>query len=253
MAGSDIGVGDSELATLLVAPADNTTQVTLAVTAPDGTTTAYPVSGSTLDPIVGSSDTQQLWTSDQPVTYTAPGRWVLHWTVTGTGEGTEDLEVFVTASPVAGGPTWLPGRSEVAAYIPHRTLVRSLSSTTESADGYAWTWDSTTTPPGTTVDKLISNGASWVSARLSVVNAASESLARTCVSIFTAAMIERSWPQDDQSLQRANDLERRLDVLMRDLIVANDVSNGTGDLGQNVLPQWSFPPADSRWDYRGYF
>lgn len=240
---------------MTVAPADAGTTVALTVTAPDGTTDTITMTAGDLVVIPDTSPVEYScqFTADTPTVYDQPGRWVLHYQVDGTGEGAEDLEVFVVPSPIAGGPTWLPGRSEVAAYIPHRTLVRSLSSTVESADGYAWTWDSTTTPPGTTVDKLISDGAAWVSTRLAVVNSTSEALANTCVAIYTAAMIERSWPQDDQSLQRANDLERRLDVLMKDLIEANNVSNGTGDYGIDISPQWSFPPADSRWDFPGYF
>jgi hypothetical protein len=250
---SDIGVGDSELVTLAVAPADGTTQVTLTVDPPTGSSYEVTMTAGTLDPIEDSTDFTQRWTSAGPVTYDQPGLWVLHYEVTGTGEGTEDFEVYVVASPVAGGPTWLPGRSEVAVFIPHRTLVRSLSTMTGSADEYAWTWDSTTIPPGTSVDKLISSGAAWVTARVSPVSSACEALARTCVALFSAAMIERSWPQDDQALQRANDLERRLDVLLADLIAANNASNGTGDYGIDIAPVWSFPSPNLGWDYPSYF
>lgn len=251
---SDLGVGDVETATLVVAPADTDTVATLTVTAPDGTTIPVTVSGGPLEPIDGSDDKQQTWASDEPVVYDAAGKWVLHWDVTGTGEGAEDLEVWVVASPTAGGPTWLPGRSRVAAYVPRRTLVRSVSSTVESADQYAWTFDSTTTPTGLEVSRLIADGASWIFARVTPMAASSEALASTICAIYAAAMVERNWPEDDNALQRANDLERRMDAMLADLIAANNASNGTDDFGLDVAyPVWSFSAPDPRYDDARYW
>lgn len=255
--GTDVGVGDSELVFLDCAPADNTTQAALSVGKPDGTRTTVPVSGGTLTAIAGTSPVQysQRWTSDQPVIYDQPGKWVLHWAVTGSGEGAEDLEVWVVASPVAGGPAWAPGRSRPAAYVPHRTLVRNLASTVESADGFAWTWDSTTTPPGTTVDRLIADGIAWVSARVTPMNVVSQDAAAVIVSIFAAAAVERGWPDDDSSLQRANDLEKRMDILLADLVASNTAANTQAGVTYPaaINPVWSFPPADRRWDDSRYF
>jgi hypothetical protein len=251
---SDIGAGDSELGTLNVAPADGTTLAVLTVTAPDGTVTPYTATGGPLLPIDGSSDTQQLWTTDQPITYSAAGHWVLGWIVTGTGEGAEDLDVYVVASPVAGGPTWLPGRSRVAAYVPHRTLARSVSSTVESDDTYAWTFDSTTTPPGTTVDRLIADGAAWVTTIVTPLVVTSQPLAGLISALWAAIAVERSWPQDDQSLPRANDMEKQLNTMLAELKVANTAAGtGTDQTYGVVNPVWSFPCADLRWDYSRYW
>jgi hypothetical protein len=223
---------------------------------PDGTTTTVPVSGGPLEPIDGSDDEQQQWTSDQPVTYDLPGRWVLRWTVTGTGEGVEDLEVYVVASPVAGGPTWLPGRSRVAAYVPHRTLVRSPVTVTGGQDGYAWTFDSTTTPPGITVDRLIADGADWVTALLNPIHTSSHPTAAVLAALWAAISVERSWPKDDQALQRANDMEKQLNTVLAGLKASNAAAN-EGDGVQYptapVGPVYSFPPADLRWDHSGYW
>jgi hypothetical protein len=257
MVASDVGVGDVETPWVDVAPADGTTSAALTVTAPDGATTSIAATGGDLVEIAGTSPTEysQRWTAVSPVTYSAARKWILHWDVTGTGEGVEDFEVYVVPSPVAGGPAWWPGRSRVAAYVPKRTLVRSVSSTVESADQYAWTFDSTTTPTGLEVSRLISDGANWISARVSPMAAASEPLAGTLVAIFAAAMVERTWPEDDDSLQRANDLEKRLDVMLADLIASNNAANDTGDYGVDIalLPQWSFPQADCRWDSSTYW
>ncbi len=256
--GTDIGVGDSEGAVLDVNPADNTTVATLTVDRPDGTSTVVTVSGAALAAIPGTSPVQysQRWASDQPVVYTQPGRWVLHWAVTGTGEGTEDLEVFVVASPVAGGPTWAPGRSRVANYVPHRTLAVSPASTTASGDTYQFTFDSTTIPNGVQADRLIADGIDWVTALVTPLNTNSEPLAALVAALWAAIAIERSFPNDDQSLQRANDMEKRLDTMLAALTASNTAANEAGGVAAYpppVLPQWSFPPADPRWDYPGYF
>jgi hypothetical protein len=253
---SDAGVGDSEVPRLDVAPADGSTSVTLTVTAPDGTVTTPTMTGGDLVVIANTSPVEysQRWTATSPVVYSAPGRWVLHYEVTGTGQGVEDLEVYVVASPVAGGPTWTPGRSRVANYVPHRTLSRSLTSTTEGQDVYEFTFDSNTVPTGLAVQRLIADGMAWVSARISPMAAATEPAASVIVSLYAAAAVERGWPQDDNSLQRANDLEKRMDLLLKDLVAANNASNGTDDYGlETASAVWSFPPADPRWDYPTYW
>lgn len=229
---TDVGVGDAETVFIDVAPADVDTAVTLTVHAPDGTSTPVTVTGGDLEEIAGSSPTAytQRWTADTAVVYDQAGRWVLHWSVTGTGEGAEDLEVSVVASPVAGGPTWWPGISRVAAYVPHRTLVRSATTSIGSADEYAWTFDATTTPPATTVSRLIADGAAWVTALVTPMHTSSEPLAGLLAALWAAIFIERSWPQDDQALPRANDMERQLNTMLAQLIAANDKANGDDDV-----------------------
>ncbi|WP_213004740.1 hypothetical protein [Paractinoplanes toevensis] len=248
-------MGDAELPFLEVAPADNTTVATLTVTAPNGTSTSVAVSPDVLVPIPDTSPVEytQTWTADQPVEYSAAGRWVLRWAVSGTGEGAEDFEVYVVQSATSGGPTWWPGRSRVANYVPHRTLQRSLSTSQSSEDVYEMSFGTDTTPTGLQVDRLIADGAAWVSARAAPLADSMGPAASVVVALYAAAAIERGYPDDDQSLQRANDLEKRLDVMLKDLIDANNASNGTDDFGLEVAPMWQFPPADCRWDYSTYW
>lgn len=247
---TDLGVGDAETATLTVSPADVTTTVTLTVHKPDTTTTTVTMTAGALVPIPDTSPAQysQVWSADTPVVYDQAGHWVLHYDVTGTGEGAEDLDVWVVPSPVAGGPTWAPGRSRVANYVPHRTLARSTSSIIDSQDSYALTFDGTTRPTGLMVDRLITDGVAWVASRVYPMNARVEQAASVVVSLYAGAAIERGWPNDDQSLQRALDMEKRLDLLMADLIAANgnanDVDLDTGDYGIDVAPMWASWPAD---------
>lgn len=253
---SDVGVGDSDLPYLDVTPADSGTSATLTVFRPDGTSASVPVTGGPLVAVPGASPVEytQRWTADSPVVYDQPGTWVLRWVVApGTGEGAEDFEVFVAPLPTAGGPTWLPGISRVAAYVPHRTLVRSVDSSTESADTYQFTFDDTTIPTGGTVARLISDGAAWVSSLVYPLNARVTGAAGVVTALYAAAAVERGWPQDDSSLQRALDLEKRMDALMQDLLTANSDANEGADTGSPVIPVWSFPPADLRWDYSTYW
>lgn len=254
---SDLGQGDSEVPYVTVSPADGSTTAVLTVHAPDGTSTTVEATGGDLEPIPGTSPQlyKQRWSATTPVTYTQSGRWVLSWAVGGTGEGAEDLEVWVVAPPTAGGPTWTPGRSRVAAYVPHRSLERSLEATGDSGETYAWTFTSNTTPPAITVDRLIADGVAWVSARVSPLHASLNEAASVAAAVYAAAAVERGTPEGAESLQRANDLERRLDVLLRDLIDANNAANESGDFGVDIAPapQWSFPPADCRWDSPTYW
>lgn len=253
---TDVATGDSELPFLIIAPADADTTATLTVHAPDGTSNTTGVSPGPLEPIDGSSDRQQRWTADTPVVYSSPGRWVLSWAISGTGEGSEDYEVYVVASPVAGGPTWLPGRSRVAAYVPHRTLVRAPLSITGGQDSYALTFDSTTVPSGLEVSRLIADGSDWVRALIAPMHPSSEPLAALISALWAAIAVERAWQHDDSSLQRANDMEKQLNTMLGSLKAANADANEAGGVEYpttSAAPAYSFPPADLRWDYSRYF
>jgi hypothetical protein len=255
---TDVGIGDSETPWIVVAPADNTTQAALVVTAPDGTGTSIAATGGAFVPIDGSSDEEQRWTANQPVVYDEPGRWILHWDITGTGQGAEDLEVFVVPSPVAGGPTWTPGRSRVANYVPHRTLARSTSSIIDSQDNYALTFDGTTRPSGVMVDRLIADGVAWVASRLAPMHTSSQPAAATVSALWAAVHVERGWQSDDSSLERARDLEKTMTAMLDGLIASNAAANtdedgDTDTVNPAVMPYWSFPAADPRYDDSRYW
>jgi hypothetical protein len=132
----------------------------------------------------------------------------------------------------------------VANYVPQRTLARNPASYTEAGDSYELTFDGSTRPSGVQVDRLIADGAAWVGARVSPLNDTLTDAASVIVALYAAAAVERGWPHDDNSLQRANDLEKRLDRMLTDLVKANDDVNGPDDpdLPQtNPMPVWAFP------------
>lgn len=233
---SDVSVGDIE-APYIDVNGDGTTAATLTVHKPDGDDlTPVVTPGTPADGIVRLTAAA--------VTYDAAGRWVLQWTITGAGAGNEDTVVQVIPTPTAGGPTWLPGRSRVANYVPQRTLARTPDSITETGDVYELTFDSTTRPTGVQVDRLIADGGAWVASRVTPLAAALNDAASVCTALYAAAAVERGWPHDDNSLQRANDLEKRLDKMLADLIKANSDANGGTDPANpsdHLLPIYSFP------------
>lgn len=168
----------------------------------------------------------------------------------------DDPGVLWDSAQIAGPdmPDWAPTLAQVAGYVPHRTLVRDTDSTVSSADTYLFTFAETTVPTGDQVTQLLSDACAWVTARVSPLATTMQALAQVVAALLTAAWIERSWPNDDNSLQRANDMERRADAMLADLIEANNVASGTGDYGIDIaVPYWSFPEADSRYDYSCYW
>lgn len=254
---SDLGVGDSDVPFLVVQPADTDTVATLTARRPDGTSVAVPVTGGPLVAVPDTSPVEytQRWDATNPLEYDLATRWVLHWDVQGTGEGEEDFEVWVVPSPAVGGPTWTPSRSKTATYVPHRTLARSVASTTASQDQHQFTFDNSTTPSGTQADALIVDAVAWVSARVPKLTAAHHDLARAAAALLAAAWIERSWPNDDQSLQRANDMEKRVDVMLGDLAQASADANAEdgSSYPTPAAPYWSFPSPDPRFDDARYW
>jgi hypothetical protein len=235
---TDVGVGDIEIPYLDVTPGDATTA---------GTLTAHPPQGDPVDVAVAAGapadDTVRL-TAD-PVTYTVPGRWVLHWAVTGAGAGAEDQEVYVVAPPTAGGPTWTPGRSRVANYVPGRTLVPAAG----GANTAVRTFDSTTNPPGIVVDRLIADAVAWVLTATGTVDPSLHDMAAATAAVWAAAMVEQGYPDRDAATKQtsadtAAALLAQARTMRDDLARANAAVSGTNpnDPAAALLPRWSFPP-----------
>lgn len=143
-------------------------------------------------------------------------------------------------------PEWWPTRDKVADYVPHRTLARQESNTTEGEDVYQLTFDADTRPNGATVDRLIGDGIAYVAGRVTPLHESSQATAAVVATLYAAAAVERGWPHDDQSLQRANDMEKRMTDMLAGLIAANDRANqddGTTPDPAKLLPVYSFPRA----------
>ncbi|MET8278274.1 hypothetical protein [Micromonospora sp. NPDC005174] len=146
--------------------------------------------------------------------------------------------------PSREAPEWAPLRENVADYVPHRTLARRESTTTAGEDVYYLTFDSDTRPTGWAVDRLIGDGIAYITGQVSPLHVSLQATAAVIATLYAAAAVERSWPNDDQSLQRANDMEKRMADMLVALVSANDRANGgdgePGDADKLMLA-YSFP------------
>lgn len=239
-------VGGTEVATLDVPDGDATTEATLLVTAPDGTTAdggAVPTDG-----------THTRWTAT--VSYPLPEGWVLSWTVTGAGANVTHQPVFVTPAPIPGGPIWRPSLAKVASYIPGRTLVAvKVEGVATGADAPERTFDNSTEPPGTVVDQLVTDAVAWVLLATGPITDKDTPAAQTIrdaagatAAVWAASAVERGYPDRDEDVKTAADLLALATSMRRDLAFANEAATGTDptDPAASLLPLYSFPPP-SRW------
>jgi hypothetical protein len=88
-------VGDSEIVIIKATPHDDTTSAVLTVTRPDRTTDT---------PAVTTGDDPGTWQA--AVDYDQAGIWILQWTVTGTGQGTQTKSVSVAPLPTLAGRSY---------------------------------------------------------------------------------------------------------------------------------------------------
>lgn len=216
--------------TLVVDPFGPDTQVTLTVTGPGGVTaSATPT----------SADSRHTWAANPQ--YTAAGKWVAHWHVTGTGAGETEQEIWVSnpASPSAASP-WRPEPWNVAAYVPRRTLIGAV-------DGYGNplnTFSADTHPPVQQVQLLITDACAWVAAAVATVDPSLYGLATTVASLYAAWAVELGYPDNRDDLSTAEQLLARATAMRADLDTANTAVTGTDpeDPAANLLPVYSFPP-----------
>jgi hypothetical protein len=231
-------VGDYATPQLTVDPYDATTAVTLTITAPSGATTA----GTGLS----STDGGHTWTA-APVYYTASGWWVLTWTVRNTGAGLESQRIWVNSTPLPGGPAWTPDRARVADYVPGRTLVAA-------ADGYGNplnTFDATTHPTGTQVDRLIVDAVGWVLMKTGEIDPTLYDQATSVAAKFAASQVELGYPDRPDDINRAQQLYQQAVAARDDLARANIATTGEDveDPAAHLLPIYSFPRADTWGDF----
>lgn len=207
---------------------DGTTNVTLTIYKPDGTT-QLPSGGPT-----GPTDTDQ-WTAQWPAA--DPGDYVVVWSVSGTGAGTQAKVFNVRAlpSPSDTRPAWSPFLSEVADYISRLTV----DMVTPGSQVQFGTFNGNTSPTDEQAHRLLDSAVISVVSRLGVVAAAAEPAARVVSAIRAAAMIARSFPRSAVDLATADALDRRADIELALLVDANADVGGGDD--ERLLAVWAFP------------
>ncbi len=155
-------------------------------------------------------------------------------------------------------PDWAPLTWNVADYVPHRTLATSVVSNTQGEDVYRLTFDDTTRPSGDAVSRLIADACDWVASRIAPMHELSQAASRVVATLLSAAAVERGWPADGSSLQRALDFEKRADLMLTGLVASNDAAWADDDQNpatpeRPLSPVFSFPAADPRWDSPAYW
>lgn len=229
-------VGDWSVPKLIVAPFDGTTSATVRVYAPDGTLFATPiVSGTDDSPESG----KKTWIA-AAYQVTAGGVWREEWTVAGTGAGVEDRRFYV--SPATVEPVWSPPPWKPADYVPNRTLVPVDTGANAPVNSF----DSTTRPNGTQVERLTTDACAWVMLATGEVHASLYEAASAAAAIWVASAIEDAFPDSnaDSSSARAASLLRRAESMRTSLQAANEAATGTDTTDSNagLLPTYSFPP-----------
>lgn len=116
---TDLGVanvGAWVTPSLTVSEHSGSTVASLSITDPDGTVTAGTGEAT--------ADTGATWTAD-PVQITAPGTWLLTWTIIGTGKGVEPQRILGIAAPTPGPAPDPPPLADVTDLV--ETLGRELT------------------------------------------------------------------------------------------------------------------------------
>lgn len=220
----DLTVGDSEQPWLDVAPyqlGDTTATLTLhAPTDTDPTGTDIPLDGG-VETVVDGLPVLRFTTIGL-VQYTAAGWWVRSWTVTGVGASQPDERFFVAPNPTAGGPLWTPTRERVADYVRHRTVPVDFETEGEPTG----TFSATTTPPGSSVDRLITGAVGWVLAATGDLDSSLTDAAQECAALRAAGFVELAGrPPVDSGLATA--LFAQADTALKALVARNEALTGS--------------------------
>lgn len=224
-AGTVYDVGDkvSPVFTLEVTP-DGTTNVSAQIIAPDGSTAIGSVTGPTVRNYATS------------FTATLPGDYVAIWTVTGTGAGVTPMVINVNRLPVAEGrPDWAPFLSDVADYVPTRTV----DLTVPGSDLLLMTFNANTQPNGDSVQRILDRALRAILSVVPQITPALSELAASAVAIRTAADVELAYPERNADVNVYNQLSNRAQLELDRLIQAAETSGG-GAVA--TFPAWSFPP-----------
>lgn len=135
--------------------------------------------------------------------------------------------------------TWQPALTDVAAYIPTRTLPTD----TPGSDVFTGTFSASTTPTDTEALVLITAATEHTASAVGVIQTATLALAKITAAIRAAAFIELAYPVRDADVAVADSLTALADKMLETLILANTDAGGVP--AGTALPAWSFlaPPA----------
>jgi hypothetical protein len=203
--------------------------ISLIVRRPDLTPATFPTP---------ATDGVGLYHQDLSTTDLAQlGTYRYEWVTTGTGAGVSPPpQTFDVYDPLAAS-VW-PARSQVAKYVPERTVPADQSSDQPGAD-----FGPLTTPTPAQADDHIAAAVDWVASATGTIAAALYSAAAEVAAVRAAGMIELAYPVRDADINTAQALLGQADRWLAALVEANEDVNVTDPGGGpgHVLPVWSFP------------
>jgi hypothetical protein len=218
-------VNDLVPLTLTVPDGDFSTATSVAWTAPDGVTTGI------VTPAPVTSDSGVTWTASQLVSL--DGEWIFTWNISGAGQGIERYSIWVSDTPPL---PWQPSLRDVADYVPTRTI--SVDSTAETP---LMTFDTTTIPQGEQVYRQIAAAVRWVTAAIGTVPPDLYGSAQDVAAVRSAALVELSYPQNDNNVAVAETLLSQANAMLKELEVA--VGRESNDPAIYLFPVGAFPAA----------
>lgn len=224
-------VGGTDVPELVVVDYGPDTEVTLSIAG---------LNGETLTPTPVSTDDGQTWYAT-PV-YTAAGKWVAHWVVTGSGANETYQDLWVSRVPTAAQTVeWRPELWNVAAYIPRRTLVGAI----DGSGAPRRTFDGDTMPTAGEVQLLITGACAWVTLTTGTPDETLWPAALDCAAMRAAALVEQAYPENSDDVSTADALFKQAAEMRKDLAAANIalIGDDPGTSDDNLLPMFSFPAA----------
>ena len=140
-------------------------------------------------------------------------------------------------------PSWAPDLTRVAAYVPHRTMVRNTGTSSGSITG---TFSDATAPTGDQVNMLVVDACARVTNRCGPIDPALWPMATAVAAILAAALVERAYPTNQSDVATSDSLEAQGEKMLAELESANEALTGEDpdDPAAHLMPVWSFPPAD---------
>lgn len=144
-------------------------------------------------------------------------------------------------------PTWAPDLPTVGAYVTSRTLDNQVPSDPTPTG----TFTEDTYPTDAQVTGLIPGACQWVLVAAGVIDSTLTSLATATAAIYTAALVELSFPTRNADVENAQALLALATAQRADLAGANIAITGVdpSTAAHELVPQWAMPNPDWWGDY----
>ncbi len=149
----------------------------------------------------------------------------------------------IPAGPGPTLPTWAPSLERVAAYVPRRTIVGTIT----GAGTAQAVFTADTYPTSAMVDQLVLAACNWVLTAAGPIVTDMEAPAADLAALRAAAFVSLGFPDNRDDLDDARLLLDQADRMLKTLAAANIAASETQDdpttLDDNTLPVWYFPAA----------